>query len=201
MNKRHWHHYWTKFRALKPWYLLVITLIFGVISVFALRSNNEHMVQLRQAVYSADQAGQGVDSALNNLRHYVYAHMNTQLASGPDAVYPPIQLKYTYDRLVTAESARVAAVNSQIYTDAQHYCEQQNSVDFSGRNRVPCITNYVNQNGAKAQPIPDALYKFSFASPIWSPDFAGWSLLATALSALLALLLWVSQRWFKSLVS
>ena len=201
MNKRHLHHYWTKFRALKPWYFLVATLIFGTIAIISLRANNEHMVKLRDAVYAADKSGQGVDTALNNLRTYVYAHMNTKLASGPDAVYPPIQLKYTYDRLVNAESARVSAVNAQLYTEAQNYCQQVNSTDFSGRNRVPCITDYVSTHGAKIQPIPDALYKFSFSSPFWSPDLAGWASLFTIISAVLGGLLFAINRWFKQNVA
>lgn len=155
------------------------------------------MVVLRDAVYSADKKGEGVDTALDNLRQYIYSHMNTNPASGSDAVYPPIQLKYTYDRLVAAESARVASVNSTIYNDAQQYCEQVDSTDFSGRNRTPCVADYVNAHGAKANSIPDGLYKFSFISPRWSPDLAGWSEVATILSFILALIIFIADRWFK----
>ncbi|HET6925022.1 MAG TPA: hypothetical protein VFH39_04290 [Candidatus Saccharimonadales bacterium] len=201
MNKRRLHHYWTKFRGLKPWYFLAVGLVSGVICLLALRANNQHMVQLRDAVYAADKSGQGVDTALNNLRRYVYGHMNTQLASGPDAVYPPIQLKYTYDRLVKAASDRTAANNSQIYTDAQHYCEQQDPVDFSGHNRVPCVMQYVSAHGIKTTVIPDSLYKFDFVSPAWSPDLAGWSLVVTLVSLLLFAILFVVNRWFKQNVA
>lgn len=201
MDKHKLHHYWTKFRKLRPWYFLAVAVLSGVVCVFALRANNQHMLVLRSDVYSADQSGNGIQTALNNLRTYVYAHMNTNLATGPDAVYPPIQLKYTYDRLVQAESARVAATNTQVYTDAQHYCEQQDSTDFSGRNRVPCITAYVNSHGAKSQPIPDSVYKFDFVSPSWSPDLAGWSLVVALTTGFLGLLLWVVQRWFKQALS
>lgn len=163
----------------------------------ALRSNNQHMVKLRDAVYVADKGSGDITKALNELRTYVYAHMNTSLSSGSDSVYPPIQLKYTYDRLVQAESAKVASQNTQVYTDAQHYCEQLYPGSFSGGPRVPCITQYVSDHGLKTAPIPDALYKFDFVSPRWSPDLAGWSMLLTALSLLLAGLLFVTQRWFK----
>jgi hypothetical protein len=172
-------------------------VVSGIFCAFALRANNQHMVKLRDAVYHADSTGKGLDTALTNLRSYVYAHMNTDLAGGPDAVYPPLQLKFTYDRLVTAESNRVAAVNSQIYTQAQAYCEQQNPTDFSGRNRVPCITAYVNAHGVKPAAVPDSLYKFNFISPKWSPDHAGWSMIIAFTSAILALLLYLLQRWYK----
>jgi hypothetical protein len=201
MDKRHLHHLWTRFRTLKPGYFLVLSALTGVIFIFAMRSNYTHMVTLRQAVYDADKSGQGVNEALNNLQEYVYTHMNTNLAT-KDGVYPPIQLKYTYDRLVQAQGDQAASANSQLYTDAQHYCEQQNSVDFSGHNRVPCIENYVSTHTTDAAAnIPDSLYKFNFASPRWSPDLAGWSELLTIIFALTAAGLFILQRWFKHLVS
>ena len=170
---------------LKPLPTLIgVTLVSASICAFTLRANNQHMLQLRQAVYSADQKGEGVQPALNQLQAYVTGHMNTKLDSGASAVYPPIQLKYTYDRLVQARSDKLSQTNSQTYSAAQTYCEQQNSKDFSGRNRVPCIEQYVQSHGVQLATIPDALYKFSFVSPVWSPDLAGWSLLATIILGL-----------------
>lgn len=186
MNKRHLHHLWTKFRILKPWYFLTLAILSGLICLFALRANNQHMVKLRNAVYSADKNDTDVQTALSQLQAYVTGHMNTNLTAGNTSVYPPIQLKYTYQRLQAAQSDQLANANSDLYTDAQHYCEQQDSVDFSGHNRVPCIENYVETHDAAQLPvIPDALYKFSFISPSWSPDLAGWSLVVAATCGLL----------------
>ena len=139
MDKRHWHHIWTKLRWLRPWYFLVLAVISGFICVNALRANNEQMITLRDAVYAADKNNTDVAGALKTLQSYVTAHMNTDLSAVPNAVYPPIQLKYTYDRLVQAQTTAAETANTQLYTDAQTYCQQQNSTDFSGRNRVPCI--------------------------------------------------------------
>ncbi|MBC7707915.1 hypothetical protein H7Y63_01695 [Polaromonas sp.] len=166
-----------------PQILLGATLVSLSICAFSLRANNQHMLELRQAVYTADERGSGVQEALVNLQSYVTAHMNTKLDAGSNAVYPPIQLKYTYDRLVRARSEQLATTNSQTYTAAQTYCEQQNPNDVSGRNRVPCIEEYVQSHGVQLAPIPDALYKFSFASPAWSPDLAGWSMVTTIVLA------------------
>ncbi len=179
------HHLWTKLRWIRPWYFLVIAIMSAVICVFALRANNEHMIKLRDAVYAADQNDSDVQGALATLQIYVTAHMNTNLNSGSDAVYPPIQLKYTYNRLVTAQSDAAAAANTQLYTNAQTYCQQQDSVDFSGHNRVPCIEQYVQTHDTQLPTIPEALYEFSFVSPGWSPDLAGWSLVTAVLSGLL----------------
>ena len=167
---------------IKPLPILIgATVISFSICAFSLRANNEHMVQLRQAVYAADEKGQAVQPALNNLQGYVTSHMNTKLDTGASAVYPPIQLVHTYDRLVKARSDKLSETNTQTYNDAQKYCEQQNSTDFSGRNRVPCIEQYVQGHGVQLATITDALYKFSFVSPTWSPDLAGWSLATTIL--------------------
>jgi hypothetical protein len=57
------------------------------------------MVQLRDKVYVADKNNGDINGALNNLRQYVYNHMNTDLSSGGNSIKPPIQLKYTYERL------------------------------------------------------------------------------------------------------
>lgn len=185
MDKRHLHHYWRRFHWIRPWYFLIIAVVSTVICVFSLRANNEHMIVLRDAVYAADKNNGDVTTALKNLQSYVTTHMNTELSAGPNAVYPPIQLKYTYDRLVKQQSDQIAAANSQLYTEAQAYCEAQNHTDFSGHNRVPCIEQYVLSHTQQSVTISDALYKFAFVSPVWSADRAGWTMVAAGLSAIL----------------
>src|SRR3954469_4688027 len=150
MNKRSMHHIWIKFRHIKPWYFLAIAVVSGVLCVFALRANNQHMIKLRTAVYAADEKGTDVQKPLKDLQAYVTSHMNTNLSSGTTAVYPPIQLKYTYERLIQAQGGQVQS--SQLYSEAQAYCERQNSSDFSGRNRVPCIEQYVQSHNPEHLP-------------------------------------------------
>lgn len=193
MDKKALHHIWTRLREVRPWYFLVLALLSGTICIFALRANNEHMIGLRDTVYQTDKANGNIEQALQNLRDYVSGHMNTDLAAGPGAVHPPIQLKYTYDRLVSAEQQRVSAVNSHLYTDAQTYCQQLIPNAFYGYYREPCINNYVTTRGAKTQAIPKNLYEFDFVAPKWSPDLAGWSLVLTVVSVLLALVIWISE--------
>jgi preprotein translocase subunit SecF len=199
MNKRRLHHIWTKFRAVKPWYFLALALISGAVCVTALRANNQHMIKLRDAVYAADKDGADVQKPLRGLQDYVTHHMNTNLSAGNTSVYPPIQLKYTYERLVQA-AGKADPASSQVYSQAQAYCEQQNSTDFSGRNRVPCIEEYVQSHGgtnAPAAGVPAELYKFDFVSPKWSSDLAGWSLLVFIFSCLLFVISFVTNRWLK----
>ena len=159
----------------------------STIAILALRSNNLTMVKLRDQVYKADEANKDVAGALKDLQSYVYGHMNTELSTS-DGVYPPIQLKYTYQRLQQAEADKVNSQSDSTYHDAQVYCEQQLPTGFSGRTRVQCIEEYVSTHGstATAKKIPDAMYKFDFVSPSWSPDLAGFSV---AISVLLFIFL------------
>lgn len=200
MDKKQLYHLWTKIRPIKIWYLVVLFLIASVTAVLALRQNNLTMIQLRNDVYVADEKNQDVEAALQRLRSYVHGHMNTKLAQGSEAVYPPIQLKYTYQRLQEAEKARAQQSSATVYTDAQSYCERQNSSDFSGRNRIPCIEKYVTDHPvAKEQTIPDAMYKFDFYSPSWSPDFAGFSLVLAVLLLVLLIIRIIAGRVLKRL--
>lgn len=194
MHKRRLHHLWTRIRPFRPWWFFAAAAICLAVSVFALRANNMQMVKLRDAVYAADKNNGDVQKALTDLQRYVTAHMNTNLSGGNTSVYPPIQLKYTYDRL---RAANLQTSNEQVYSDAQKQCEAQNSTDFSGRNRVPCIEQYVEAHGVKGKPIPDAMYKFDFISPTWSPDLAGWSMLASFLLALTGTAWWAFRRFLK----
>lgn len=143
----------------------------------ALRHNNQTMVKLRDAVYAADKDNKDINVPLNNLRSYVYAHMNTNLASGSNNIKPPIQLKYTYQRLVEVQQNQLQVANQQIYTDAQNYCRSTNNVSFD----TPCVQNYVVNHGVKSANtnISAGLYQFDFINPRWSPDLAGWSLLTS----------------------
>lgn len=173
---------------------MLLAFICGLVCVFALRANNEHMIQLRNDVYQADKNNGNVEQALENLRAFMYNHMNTALASGPNAVHPPIQLKYMYDRLVTANEQQAQATNAHVYTDAQAYCQATIPTGFSGRYRLSCIDSYVSSHGVKAQTIPRNLYEFDFVDAKWSPDLAGWTMVIGVLLVMLALGTWISDR-------
>jgi preprotein translocase subunit SecF len=176
------------------WVFLLLFLTSGIICIFSLRHNNETMVKLRSAVYEADKNNGDVNTTLNALRKYVYGHMNTNLSSGGNAIKPPIQLKSTYERLQSSEQKRVDSANTNVYTQAQVYCQQQNSVDFSGRNRVPCVQDYVTTHGEKVNTVPAALYQYDFVSPTWSPDLAGWSLVLSLILFILFISSFIMDR-------
>ncbi len=195
MNKHKLHHILAKIKPISYWYFFIAFLISGSVAIYALRQNNLHAISLRNKLLQVDKANGNTSLALNNLRKYIYSHMNTNLASGPNAIYPPIQLKYTYQRLEAAQNASVNTSNAQVYSDAEAYCQKLIPDGFSGRGRVPCIESYVTTHGSSAQPISPALYEFDFVSPFWSPDLAGWSLLVSFLFFVLFVARFGLEKW------
>jgi preprotein translocase subunit SecF len=158
----------------KTW--LYLFLVTAVICVIGLRHNNQTMTKLRDGVYAADKSNVGVNESLNKLRSYVFAHMNTSLSTSTN-IRPPIQLKYTYQRLYDEQFNNIQTANQKIYNDAKIACPgAANTYDPA---RLACIQNYAVNHGVKGADIniPAGLYEFDFVSPTWSPDLAGWTLL------------------------
>lgn len=174
----------------------ILAAFFGLVAILSLRANNMEAIRLRNHVLEVDKNNGDVEKALRELRSYTYQHMHTDLASSTN-VYPPVQLKYRYDRLVTAEKERVQAIMAKVYTDAQAECERQNPTDFSGRNRVPCVEAYVTSHKVAEQSINPDLYKFDFASPVWSPDLAGISLVLTGVFTAAGAFALILRQWAK----
>lgn len=200
MNKHYAHHYWRHTRHFRWQYLLAAAGVAGLVCLLALRNNSQQMAVKRDAVYAADKAGGDVKGTLKDLQMYVTSHMNTDLTTGDAGVYPPIQLQYTYQRLVQQQGAGQNTSNAQLYTEAQAFCQAQNPNGFSGAGRVPCIERYVQERGAAVQPnktVSPSLYQFSFVSPRWSPDLAGWSLVATVFLTILAAIKFIGDRLLK----
>jgi hypothetical protein len=202
MKNQKAYHAWKFFRHIRPWYFLIIAVVCGATCLLSLRANNLQMVKLRDAVFTADKNNGDVEGALRNLRIWVYGHMNTNLAAGNN-VRPPIQLQHTYERLESARQAgaKVAASNEDLYNQAQKYCEKAIPNGFSGRYRISCIQTFIKEHSGStdpnSQPIPKNLYQFDFVSPKWTPDLAGWTMLATIASLLLFGLTWLIRHFLK----
>lgn len=198
MNKRKLHHFWTKIRAISYWYFLILTIAALVVFILSYRQNNLRMIELRDAVFAADEAGEDVESALRDLREHVHSHMNTNL-TGPAGISPPIQLTHRYERLTQAESQRVAEHNRQVRQDAESICLDRVPAGPPGTlaRRAECVQDYISQNSIEEQPIPKELYQFDFVSPRWSPDLAGWSLVAAICFGVLFALRFITERWLQ----
>ena len=164
---------------------IVNIIVFGLLTVVSVAlfftgmiRNGNGAVERFNSLNAVDQAGGDVEKALNELRSYIYSHMNTEIG-GPNGIYPPIQLKGTYERLVAFEQDRVKDANDLLYPEAQAFCEANGDQGFSGRNRTECIAEYIEKNGTKSQEVEEAYYKYDFTAPRWSPDLAGYSLITS----------------------
>jgi hypothetical protein len=177
---------WSRYEGVSLVFLGVATIFFAGLSIYALRSNNVRMLELRQAVYNADEAGKDVEKPLNELRTFVFAHMNTTLRP-VDGSEAPIQLVNSYNRAVEAEQQKIERLikNSPLYSTAQAECAKARL--SNSQERAQCIEDYVRNFGN----IPDIqlpqkeFYTFDFVSPRWSPDLAGWAIVATIVCGLL----------------
>lgn len=182
--------------------LIVALFVVAVLtSVLALRHNNLRAVELRQVVYSADQQAGDVETALNDLRQYIYSHMNTNLRTSNSGNEPPIQLASRFNKAIAAEQARIAALGgaNQVYVDAQRECERS-SLPLTSR--AQCMQDYISARGQGASQLnlpPKELYTFDFASPLWSPDLAGFSILAS-ITLGLVIVAWIISRLIARLI-
>lgn len=177
IDKSKLHHYWNLWR--KP-SLIILTaglLIFGTIAVFSLRQNNLTMLKLKQAVIVADEQNGDIETSLKKLRNYVNNHMNTKMRSD-DVTEPPVRLVNQFNKLIEAEQARIAAAGNDtgLYKEIQARCA---SSSRRVTDQAQCIQEYIaaqqGQIAAFSLP-PKELYTFDFASPRWSFDVAGLSL-------------------------
>ncbi|MCB1712970.1 MAG: hypothetical protein KDH96_10990 [Candidatus Riesia sp.] len=186
MGKKNKSHRVDRRNLIKVFVFAGATALSSGAFVYGMVQNGNGAVELYNKLIATDKAGGDVTTALNELRSYIYSHMNTEIG-GPNGIYPPIQLQGTYDRLVTAEQSRVKEINDNLYSEAQSFCEVNGNQGYSGRNRIDCINEYIDNHGAKEQTIDDSFYKYDFVSPRWSPDLAGYSLIAVIIFSLITL--------------
>lgn len=185
------------FRRVPVVYVATAFVTSAAVTVYALRANNLKMLELKETLFKADETGADIQAPLRDLQQHVLHHMNTSLAT--ESIYPPIQLKGTYDRLVAVEKARVDAINGNLYTAAQAKCEAEVNAVL-GRDKIPCVEQYLQDHTAtEAKAISTSLYKFDFVAPKWSPDFAGWGIVITSLIGILLISRIVANIWYKKI--
>lgn len=196
MDKGRLHHIFVRIREVKTWQLVIIFLALLSMSAFFLRQNNLRMIELRNLVKKADEENAGVDKALRNLQNYVTAHMNTELGDG-------IALQHSYERAYTAaveEAAKSTNPNAAIYTQVELECRPV----YERTRSFPAYTQCAHEKLSQLAPGQDALaslktpspdlYRFSFISPIWSPDLAGFAVLVTIFTSII-IIVRVAAYW------
>lgn len=186
-DKGHLHHSLRGLQKVKTWQLVILLVLAGFVSATFLRLNNVGMVERRNAVISADKAGDAdaTIQRLYDLQTYVSAHMNTDLGRG-------VYLESTYSRDLEAwQKAEYGDdnPNGNVFVKAQEVCAPRFSSWSTAY--VQCVANELakypsaDELGADTSRPREETYIYDYESPLWSPDFAGWSLVVVGVIALL----------------
>ena len=174
-------------QRVKTWQLIILLVIAGFIAATFLRLNSIGMVQRRDAVISADKEGneQVIVNRLYDLQRFVTTHMNTDLGRG-------VYLEHGYNRDFQNWQQNQYGddnPNGNIYKKAQEVCAPQ--FQYYSYAYLQCTTNELAKYPAASDPATDTskprqeAYIHSFSSPLWSSDFAGWSVVAFGVILLL----------------
>ena len=174
-------------QKIKTWQLIVLLVLMMFVTATFLRLNNVGMIQRRNAVIEADKRENNSEATRNrllDLQSYVSAHMNT----GQNDVYLASQYERDKAALVQ-QAASTNQHNDVINQKVDAICKPQYSGYSQGY--VQCFAReyakYAPGDSPVSQikmPDPDK-YRFVFAPPLWSPDFAGFSLLACVVIVIL----------------
>jgi hypothetical protein len=166
-------------QRVKTWQLLIVFVLLVFVAAIFLRLNNIGMIQRRDAVLAADKNGDEtrLSQRLYDLQRFSSDHMN----AATDTFY----LEYQYKRDAQKAVDRAKTYNNpngNVHVKAEAVCRPQFTVWSPAY--VQCFADELakyppspNPEENVSLPSPD-LYRQSFASPLWSPDFAGWAVLA-----------------------
>lgn len=171
-----------RLQRVKTWQLIALLLLMSFIAATFLRLNNIGMVQRRDAVMQADK---GTDSTITqtrlyDLQRYVSSHMNADMGT----IYLQDQYKRDTQKTIDSASSNTSYEDAKPFKDAQAVCAPRYA-NLGGYSQAyqQCVIDQLNNVGSSANltselQLPKAdQYRFSFAAPLWSPDFAGFSVL------------------------
>ncbi len=168
-----------RLKKVKTWQLAILFILSVFISATFLRLNNIGMVERRDAVLSADIVGDNekIKERLYDLQRYVTSHMNTDLGKG---VY--LEALYKKDAAAAYAAASLDSnPNGNVYKKAQDVCRPQFdhwSLEYLQCTRSELAKYPASDDLIKSIQLPRVdMYIHDYVSPVWSPDFAGWSVL------------------------
>ncbi|HTK39319.1 MAG TPA: hypothetical protein VL362_00470 [Patescibacteria group bacterium] len=192
-----------KIQHVKSWQIFVVFLLSLFVSATFLRLNNVGMIERRDGVYHADKVGDEylIAERLYDLQRYSSEHMN---ASSGDVYLDKAYTRDVEKRTKAAQAANAASSkkSAEILRQAYETCKNR----FPGYSLSYTLCVGAEQDKIPANSIgvtkvdfpPAALYKHSFISPLWSPDYAGWSVLVSLLlgvAVIVRMLIGAYLRW------
>lgn len=187
----------------KTWQLILILLPLVFIAATLLRFDHIKMMELKEAVLEADEAGndQTIAEALSELKQFTFSHIiiNVIEENGVQRLVfgtGPFYLEHQYSRDASAAikeaEAKLASESTpsdNIYAAASNVCKAKaiaNGWNWNNPNYINCMTGEISKHPSAKNPsnqltakIPSTeLYRFNYASPLWAPTPAGFVLLA-----------------------
>ena len=185
---------------LKTWQLIILLVLMGFITATFLRLNNIGMEQRRSAVLLADKTDDqnAIKGRLFDLQRYVSAHMNSDMGT----IY--LEGQYRRDTQQTIDAASDDNPNGNIYKKAQDVCAPK--FTHYSYAYLQCTVNYLSQYAPASDPtssvrLPKAdAYRYSFISPLWSPDFAGFTMLICLFIILIIFTRWITIAILKAML-
>ncbi len=182
-----------RLQRVKTWQLVVILILALFVTATFLRINNIGMIQRREAVLSADKQGDTdvLKNRLYDLQRYAAAHMNADtgiiyLQDSFNKAWKSIQEtaqaqnqsggENIYLKIENEVCGPQARANGWRWPDARYIACQRNELA-----KYPQGQELINQ----VEPPNKELYRHNFISPVWSSDFAGFSVLFCVIVLLL----------------
>lgn len=178
----------SRLKRIKTWQLFALLVVMGFVTATFLRLNNVGMIQMRDAVLSADKAGDATVTRdrLYDLQRYVSTHMNADMGT----IYLEGQYRRDSQKLLDAAS-NDDNPNGNVFKKAQEICAPKYAhLGHYSQAFEQCVTGQLDSFGSAGEltsqvNLPKVeQYRFGFVAPLWSPDFAGFSVLVCLLIVL-----------------
>ena len=185
-------------KQIKTWQLIIILFLLLFISATLLRFDHIKMTDLKAEVVAADESGdkEEITKALDDLKNFTFTHTVINIIEKNGKQYVtfgtgPVYLEHEYEREATAalkaaeeKAATDENPNGNVFAKAMDVCKPQaiaNGWAWNSQGYLDCMTGEINKypttdriEDTYVASLPStALFRYDFASPIWTPSLSG----------------------------
>lgn len=203
----------------KVWQLILILVPMLFILATLMRFDHIEMTKLKAAVTAADEAGDDVQSAaaLQRLKEFTFSHTvinvvekngTTKVTFGTGPIYLEKQYLRKASEIMTRaelEAGDDSNPNGNVFAKAMSVCKPlaiANGWNWNSTGYLNCMTGEISKYPTQdtledvyvAKLPSTALYRYDFASPVWTPTLTGFFMILCLLLALIILVR--SLIWF-----
>lgn len=211
-----------KVANIKTWQLVLVLIPLSFLAATFLRFDHIKMTELKDAVLTADKEGdeQKIAESLNALQQFTFSHIvfnvveengNQKIVFGTGKFYlENLYIKKATEALQAAESKIVddSNPNGNVYGQAGAVCRPKaiaNGWDWNTPEYIECMLTEINKYPVKTEldealiaDLPSTeLFSINYASPIWAPTLAGFTILLCAILIVvifIRVLIWIVLR-------